>query len=324
LGPLGFRGPSTTTRYTHPMRHSRPLIILAVLLLVVVISACGDPEPPQPSPSPDEVVARVNGAQITSADVRRAQDAALFSGTRLDEEQALRQSIGEKLVEQEAERLGLTVTDAEVQERLETVAAAAGGMEALTTQMESSGVSTAELREAIRSVIVGEKVEATKYADRAATKADARAYYDENKALFATPAAVKLGDLAVRREGIALNAIARIEGGQPFDNAARQFSVDPELKANGGMLGWVTVGSLPEPARKAVADLEVGELSAPVQVGGLWHVFKLYGRRAARTQPFEQVAAVIRRELTRRSRAEALAQWVEQERERADIVTDGS
>jgi parvulin-like peptidyl-prolyl isomerase len=173
-------------------------------------------------------------------------------------------------------------------------------------------------------VLVGEKVEASKYAGRAATRAEARAYYDENKTLFATPAAVRLGDLAVRREGIALSAIARIEAGQPFDNASRQFSVDPELKANGGMLGWVTVGSLPEPARKAVADLDVGELSAPVQVGGLWHVFKLYGRRVVQTQPFEQVAAVIQRELTRRTRAEALAEWVEQERERADIVTDGS
>jgi parvulin-like peptidyl-prolyl isomerase len=306
------------------MRYLRPLIILVLLLPAVLLSACADPEAPQPSPSPAEAVARVNGTPITSADVQRAQGVALFSGTRLDDGQALRQLIGERLVDQEAERLGLTVTGAEVDDRLDTVAAAAGGLEALKTQLKSSGVSMAELREAIRSVIVGEKVEVSKYADRAATKADARAYYDENKALFATPAAVRLGDLAVRREGIALNAITRIEAGQPFDNAARQFSVDPELKANGGMMGWVTVGSLPEPARKAVADLDVGELSTPVQVGGLWHVFKLYGRRAARTQPFEQVAAVIRRELTRRGRAEALARWVEQERERADIVTDGS
>jgi parvulin-like peptidyl-prolyl isomerase len=306
------------------MRHLRPLIVLAILLPAAVLSACGDAEPPRPSPSPAEVVARVDGAPITSADVRRAQDAALFSGTRLDGEQALRQLIGEELVEQEAKRLGLEVTDAEVDERLDTVAAGAGGREALQTQLKKVGVGMAELREAIRSVLVGEKVEAAKYDDLAATRADARAYYDENEALFATPAAVELGDLAVRREGIALNAIARIEAGQPFDNAARQFSVDPELKANGGLLGWVTVGSLPKPVREAVAGLEVGEMSAPVQVGGLWHVFKLYGRRAAQTQPFEQVAAVIQRELTRRSRAEALAQWVERERERADIVTEGS
>jgi parvulin-like peptidyl-prolyl isomerase len=311
------------------MRHLRPLIIFvvlapAVVLPMLLLPACGDPEPPRPSRSPAEVVARVDGAPITSADVRRARDVALFSGTRLDEEQALRQLVGEKLVDREADRLGLTVTDAEVDERLDTVATAAGGMEALEAQLKKAGIGTAELRAAVRSVLVGEKVEASKYADLAATRAEARAYYDENEALFTTPAAVKLGDLAVRREGIARNALARIAAGQPFDNAARQFSVDPELKANSGLLGWVTVGSLPGPARRVVADLAVGELSAPVQVGGLWHVFKLYDRRPARTQPFEQVADVLRRELTRRSRAEALARWVEQERERADIVTGGS
>jgi parvulin-like peptidyl-prolyl isomerase len=256
-----------------------------------LLAGCGDPAP-QPSPTAGKIVATVNGAPVTRADIQRAKDAALLTGTALDDKQALRQVVGEELVRQEAERLGVSVTKNMVTERVAKVATAAGGLETLKSQLAASGL----------------------------TMAEARAYYDKNLTLFSTPAAVDLGDIAVRTEAIAQSVVDRIAAGQPFESAARQFSADPELKSANGRLGWVQLSSLPAPARKALGRLKVGEMSAPLQVGPMWHIFKLYGRRAASHRPFADVAQVVVNELTRRQRSEALAKWVDQQRKTAEIV----
>jgi parvulin-like peptidyl-prolyl isomerase len=284
-----------------------------------LLAGCGDPAP-QPSPTAGKIVATVNGAPVTRAAVQRAKDAALLTGTALDDKQALRQVVGEELVRQEAERLGVSVTKNMVTERVAKVATAAGGLETLKSQLAASGLTMADLSASVESVLLGEQVEAVKFADLRATRAEARAYYDKNRTLFSTPAAVDLGDIAVRTEAIAQSVVDRIAAGQSFESAARQFSADPELKSASGRLGWVQLSSLPAPARKALGRLKVAEMSAPLQVGPLWHVFKLYGRRAASHRPFAAVAQVVADELTRRQRSEALAKWVDQQRKTAEIV----
>jgi foldase protein PrsA len=284
-----------------------------------LLAGCGEPAP-HPSPTAAKIVATVDGAPVTRADVRRAQDAALLTGAALDDKQALRQVIGEELVRQEAERLGVSVTKNMVTERLAKVAAAASGLETLKSRLAAAGLSMADLSASIESVLLGEQVEAVKFADLRATRAEARAYYDKNLTLFTTPAAADLGDIAVRTEAIAQTVIDRIVAGQPFAGAARQFSADPELKSANGRLGWVQLASLPAPARKALDRLKVGEMTAPLQVGPLWHIFKLYGRRTASTRSFAAVVQAVTDELTRRQRSEALAKWVDRQRKTADIV----
>jgi parvulin-like peptidyl-prolyl isomerase len=312
-------------RYTRRMKVPVKRLVAGCASLAFVAAAgvglldgCGVPAP-HPSPTA-AIVATVDGAPVTRADVQGAKDAALLTGTALDDKQALRQVIGEELVRQEAKRLGVSVTRNMVTERLAKVAAAAGGLETLKSRLAAARLSMADLSASIESVLLGEQLEAVKFADLRATRAEARAYYDKNLTLFSTPAAADLGDIAVRTEAIAQSIVDRIAAGQPFDSAARQFSADPELKSASGRLGWVQLSSLPAPARKALGRLKVGEMTAPLQVGPMWHVFKLYGRRSASTRSFAAVVQAVTDELTRRQRSEALAKWVDQQRETADIV----
>ena len=85
------------------------------------------------------------------------------------------------------------------------------------------------------------------------------------------------------------------------------------------MLGWVSVASLPKQEADALADIEVGELSRPVNIG-MWHVLKLFGRRPASMIPFAQVSEVITKELTREQQSAALTRWLKAERKRAKVV----
>jgi len=317
------------------MTQRHPILAAALAgTLAISISAaagCGDtvPDPsrtpsrsasPATSPSPAEAAARVNGVIVSVADVERTAAIAAFTGSQLTDEEALEQAVGDELVRQEAARLGVKVTAAQVDEHITAIAESVGGVAALQQALDDGGLSMADLRAGLRTVLVAEGVQETKFADLAVTREAARRYYDSHISLFTSDVEVRLGDLAVRTEGIALSARERILAGQRFDNASRQFTVDPELKAKSGMLGWVTYDSLLPPARKLVKRLKVGEMTQPVQAGQLWHVYKLYARRGGVAQPFSEVASSLQESLTQQRQAEALASWLEEARGNADIV----
>lgn len=292
---------------------------LVLIGLALIASGCGD-EPPGPSPSPDPVVARVEGVPLTESDVQTVRRVARFSDEELSDIEALEQAVREELIRQEAARLGVDVSAADVDERVAALADDLGGQDELRRRLREAGLTMAQMRTGIASVETAERLQDARYPDLRATSAEARRFYDENLDLFTTPAEVELGDLAVRRKAIAADVIDRVEAGQSFASAARQFSADPELRAGEGMLGWVLLDSLPEEARDVVDDLRVGELSRPLLLGNLWHVFKLLDRRPARTLPFREVSDGIVAELTRRERAQALAGWLEEARASADVV----
>lgn len=299
------------------------LLALGCVLLLTPAAAggCGEEPPgPSPSPTPAEVLARVRDEPVTAADVRATQRLAAFSGETLADDEALEQAIREELIAQEAARLDVSVPDAALEERIDSLAAGVGGEDELRAALRDGGLTLAELRTGVAAVLLAEALQDARFAGVRADRAEARRFYDENTALFTIPAEVDLADLAVRTEAAARDVIGRIDGGQSFESAARQFSVDPELRAQGGLLGWVRLDSIPDGAREIIAELPEDELSAPVQVGALWHVFKVLGRRPERVRPFSEVAAELIAELTRRERAAALVAWLGEERQRSGVV----
>jgi len=295
-------------------------IVVALAGAASLLAGCGEPSPdPSPSPPPDEVVARVNGAPITASQLERAVAVEGFLGGEKTDDEVLEDLVGEELVAQEAARRGLEVSDSAVEARFDEVAESVGGRDELAGRLKEAGLDEADLRATLRTVLTGELLQDELFSEVKATRAQARRLYDEERDVFTEPAAVRLGDIAVRTEPIAESVLRRIEEGQSFGSAARQFSADPELQASEGMLGWVTLDSIPEPAREVVAGLRAGELSRPVEVGPLWHLFKVFERRPRTVVPFDDVAGQLEEELTRRRRAAALAEWVEEERRTAEV-----
>lgn len=298
----------------HVRKHRRkrwaiPLVVL--LCACGVLAGCAT--------SGEEPAARVNGTEVRQDDVDRAVDLAALSGQTLTRKQALQQLISEELLRREAARLGITVPARAIDARVADLTQGLGGQAELKRRLKDAGLTVADVRGGVEAVLVGERLQAAKFPGLRATRAEAEEYYESHQEQFFSPAAVNMGAIVVRAEGIARNAIERIEDGQEFENAARQFTIDPEGRYCGGMLGWIATASLPPELAAAFEEMEVGELSEPVAVGPLWYVLKLFGRRAARTTPFAEVAEDIRRELTVSKQAAALTEWVTEARERADI-----
>jgi parvulin-like peptidyl-prolyl isomerase len=307
---------------SHAVRSAPRLAIVAALAVmgaVIGLSAAACSKQSVPTAKLNDVVARVNGVSITRASLKRVEKFGQFAGTALTDRSAVEQLISEEIIRQQAGKLHVTLSAKELRARVESLAQGVGGVAALQRQLKGGGLALSDLETSLRVVMLAEKLQALMFYDTQATRAQALAYYRSRTSLFRQGAAVRLGNIAVRTEKIADAVAERIHKGQPFANAALQFSTDPEGKDNGGMVGWVDLTAVPQPVAAALAKLKVGEITKPVNIGG-WHIYKLYGRRVATTLPFAQVADVIVRELTRQQRAAALTKWVQGQRTHAKVA----
>ena len=78
-----------------------------------------------------------------------------------------------------------------------------------------------------------------------------------------------------------------------FIDAAKKYSEDG-AGPTGGSLGWVTKGSLDSAFEQAAFALEPGQMSAVVESRFGYHLILIEGKKAAGTEPFDNVRTQIR------------------------------
>lgn len=291
--------------------------VTATLWVGAAVAACGEGD----GGGKPEPLARVNGRPVTQAQVDDVRAEARLAGEQKDADDALDEAIGRELVRQEAERLGLVVDEAEVNERLAAVAERVGGEEALAQALEKAGMSAGGLRRGAAYGLLREKVRDERFGDVTVSDTAVRAFYRRHRdGLFTRAAAVDLESILVRTDRLAQKLVDDLRAGKRFSDLAKTYTLDPASKQQGGRLGWVTASSLPDPLRRAVEGMKDGEVAGPVAGPGGWYVLRLRGRRPARVTPFADVEADLRAELEMRARTRALDRWIAAERKRADVV----
>ncbi|MGD8829648.1 MAG: SurA N-terminal domain-containing protein [Pseudomonadales bacterium] len=92
---------------------------------------------------------------------------------------------------------------------------------------------------------------------------------------------------------------ARIEAGESFAELAKEYSEDPGSAAKGGDLGPVSKGLFAPEFEKALWNLDVGELSDPVQTEFGVHLIQLKGIVANEFPPLEEMHDQIETRLRR-------------------------
>ncbi|HEX5643071.1 MAG TPA: peptidyl-prolyl cis-trans isomerase [Thermoleophilia bacterium] len=300
--------------------------ILAALSVIVALTgagalaACGDGgDAASPSASPDPVVLRVDGRPIRQSAIDALRAEFRLGGTEDTEARALEEAVRREVVRREAERLEVGADAGEVTARRARLVSQLGGEEALTAALAKVPITDAQLRSGLRDGVLREAVQDAKYGSLVATDAQARAYYDENRASFRREASAHLEMIQVRAERIGESALRRLGEGRPFDEVARQFSTDPESKAAGGDMGTVTLASLPAVLRRAVFAARPGEVTGPVEGPGGWYLIRVSELQRAGVAPFADVRPDILEELTRSRRYEALEAWLDAAREKASV-----
>ncbi|HSC54196.1 MAG TPA: peptidylprolyl isomerase [Phnomibacter sp.] len=118
-------------------------------------------------------------------------------------------------------------------------------------------------------------------ADGLVKEAFIRSQKDKYISHFAIP--FTPGDTASQRfaSGQATKAYQELKKGQPFAEVVNRYSHDAEVKANHGLVGWVTVFTLPAVYEDAIYNTTSGSYTEPVKGSDAYHIFYVQKERKA-------------------------------------------
>jgi peptidyl-prolyl cis-trans isomerase C len=143
-----------------------------------------------------------------------------------------------------------------------------------------------------------------------------RAEYDKLKSQISGKE-YKASHILVKTEDEAKSIIAKLGKGGDFAAIAKEQSIDPGTRDNGGDLGWFQPETMVKPFSDAAAQLQKnGYTAEPVKTEFGWHVIKLEDTRDSQPPAFEAIKKEIRTNLQRQQ----LDKLVGSLREKAIIV----
>ena len=92
---------------------------------------------------------------------------------------------------------------------------------------------------------------------------------------------------------LAQDILARIKQGESFADLAKEFSDDPGSAAQGGDLGFFGKGMMVPPFEKAVAELDVDEVSEPIKTRFGLHIIQLTDKKEGSIKPLSEVRSTV-------------------------------
>jgi len=239
-----------------------------------------------PTAPPAPAAARVNGKDISLADyeknVARRQAEMTKQGINFStpdgqaalaemRRQILEGMIEQALIDEQAAKLGINVTQAEVDAAINQSIAETGGQEAFNKYLANiAGMTMDEWRAGQLEAMLTQKV-----IERITRDVPTKAEQVHARHILVDTAA----------EANAL--LAKLRAGADFAALAQQYSKDTVASAGGGDLGWFPRGGLFDAAlEKAAFDLQPGQISGVVQsdLGGqtVYHIVQVIERDPAR------------------------------------------
>ncbi len=144
------------------------------------------------------------------------------------------------------------------------------------------------------------------------------AYYEEHHDRYRQAEKIQASHILVEDESLAMDILAQIEGGLPFDEAAGEFSQCPSAQ-QGGDLGVFERGQMVPEFEEAAFALQVGEVSGVVETQFGFHIIKLFDRQSEGIRPLEEVRMQIERELQGEKLEELYYQTLDNLKERYEV-----
>jgi parvulin-like peptidyl-prolyl isomerase len=313
-------------------------ISLAILGSALVLVAMGCAGGGQSVPA--DAVAVVDGSEISRADLDELIARAKKTYESQDQEfpkagtpeyQSVQTQYVKFLVqleefEQEAEKLGVEVTEKDVDEELQEFIKTrfAGKRADFEKALEEQGFTEDALRETLRTSVLSQKLfdEVTK--DVEVPEADIVAYYQQNQASYGTPESRDVRHILIseKSDGDEVDFAkskeeadrihAELLAGGDFAALAKTNSDDPGSKAEGGKLTITRGQTVPE-FDKVSFDLKQGTISEPVKTTYGYHIIEaLSPVRKAKTTPLAKVRASIKATLLQENRTTVMTEWVQE------------
>jgi peptidyl-prolyl cis-trans isomerase SurA len=293
----------------------------------------------------DRIVAIVNDDIITLSELDEAVDpyamqmrsslhgqqeeGKLLSKLRED---ILNRMIDEKLADQQSKRLGVSVSDSEVDQRMEQMTGQQSmSKEALKKALEAQGYTLDEYLDRLKEQMLRMKLINIEVKSKIAiTEEEIRDYYDKHKEVFQEERGYHLRTILVKVSSLATagqreEALKKIETvadkfrkGVPFDELAKQYSEDGTAK-EGGDLGFFKLDELSHEFRETVRVMKEGEISPILQTSQGYQVVMLQEIKIQAGKSLQEAKIQIQERLYNELVEKKYNAWLKELRDRSYI-----
>jgi parvulin-like peptidyl-prolyl isomerase len=303
----------------------RRLLSLVVLSVALVVAGCGGTTTATLN-SNDAAI--VGSQEITKDQFRSLMDRAEKTyeaqkrpfpkpGTAQYEQlkgQAIAYLIQRAEYAQEADSMGIKISDSDIDKRIEQLKKQYyGGSEARYEKtLKQQGLTQDQAREEVRASLLAEAV-FKKVTDKVkVSNKDIANYYDSHKSQYVQPASREVRHILVTKKALADTLYSRLKAGANFAALAKKYSKDPGSASNGGKLTISKGQTVPE-FDKTAFSLKKGELSQPIHTQYGYHIIQaLSAVKPPQTTALDkQVRASIKQQLEQQQKNDLMTKWVE-------------
>ncbi|GAU09448.1 SurA N-terminal domain-containing protein [Desulfoplanes formicivorans] len=281
----------------------------------------------------DRIVAVVNGEIITLFEVNQQIQGYLrqFEGRTMTGEEkkaldvlrkkVLNQMVNDLLLEAEAERLQMTVSDVEIKNQVEAFKRQHGmNEEVFLNQLKLQGMTRKDYENTVKKDIMRQRLIGAMVRRKVVvTEDEMRAYYEEHKRDFSRDKKVELS-LIIVDPGFDIQDLRQrlINGEISFAQAAERYSIGPGAK-QGGEIGVVRWADVRESWKEVLQGLGKGDTSKPFDLNGNQALLHIVDLVPGEVEPFENVKAKIRETLYRPRIEKRYREYMENLRSKAVV-----
>lgn len=260
--------------------------------------------------SGDETVAAVGDTEITKEALYDKMVASAGAAT-------LDAMISNEVVNQEADKADVKVTQEELDAEMAVYEESYGGAEALEQALASSGMSIDDLKEEMETYLKVEKIVGP---DIEITDEQISAFFEENKDSFEQPSQVEASHILVATQEEADEVKAKLDDGGDFAELAAEYSTDTANAESGGVLEAFGAGEMAPEFEEAAFSMEVDEISKPVKTDYGFHLIQVTGKTEAVEASLENSKEQIEETLFDEALNTKYAEWLAEKTGTYDIV----
>ncbi len=203
----------------------------------------------------------------------------------------------------DAHKMGINITDAQVQKALATAKKSQFSTAAqFQSFLKTSGQTVEDILFRVRVNQIFQKLTA-KHPTTVTTAAITN-YYNTHKSQFGTPETRNMDIILTKTLAEANAAKAAIQKGQAWSAVAKKYSIDPS-KSTGGALNGVTAGQQDSALSKAAFAAPVSVLVGPVKSQFGYYLIRVTKVKAATQRSLAASTALIKQTLTSQLQTQA-------------------
>jgi len=313
----------------------------------------------------EQILVKVNGEIFTKTDLEQRQVLVLRQrGQQIDlksdpNNQQLRKAldevtpgimvdvVNEMVIVQRGKELGYALSNEQFKSVVDNIKKEnkIETEEQFQAALKSENMTLADLRKSLERQMIRQRVEQNEVLGKiGVSDSEARSYYESHMNEFTTPPAVTLREILIsiptdnrginvaaedaakeRAEGIRTRVTT---GKEDFQKLASEVSDSPS-KANGGLIGPLSVNDISPDLRKLIETLKPGDVTELIRTPRGFQLLQLVSRSESHTMPFDQAKEQISERVftdkrkveymkyLERLRSQAIIEWKNQDVKRA-------